>query len=95
MQKDVVMLYLCVKRQKNRIQTFIAIPDCEEVHVIAFAVKKQQTDPRISRVYGNNEQYSHDPSLFGWISVPAQVMIYLQTIRQLQKFSINKTPHLA
>jgi len=27
--------------------TFIAIPNCKEVHVVVFVVEEQQTDPRV------------------------------------------------
>lgn len=63
---------------KTNGHTFVAIPNRKKVHVIVLIVKEQQADPRVKRVYGYDEQYSNDPSLFGWIRVPSKVVVYLK-----------------
>lgn len=59
-------------------RTFVAIPDCKEIHVVVFVVEEQQTDPRVERVNGHYEQYSDYPSLLRRVRVPPEMIIYLK-----------------
>lgn len=63
--------------------TFITISNGKEINVVALFVKPEEAQPWVNRVYGHDEQYPNDPSLFRRIRVPTKMVIYLKQIKNM------------
>lgn len=58
--------------------TFIAVPDCVKVDVVVVLVEEEEGNPGVESVDRHEQQYPHNPSLFRWVAVVAQVLVDLE-----------------